>query len=381
MALGLAFRIGMAVLAGAAAGSPAMAAGPTLVRIPTLGGSGSVALDINDNGSVVGQANVLGDIAAHGFYWKAGVITDLGALAPEVESSAWAINNNEEIVGWSTNANGLGSSAMYWHDGATTNINAAMGAAGSVAWDINDRGVVVGQGNLGPGFSKGFVWSADAGGVSAGTLPGFMGGANKGINNDGVIVGHSFFFGDPDKAHMAYPSDRGGYDDSFEIGPGGYGVSIANDINNHGIAVGYADQGAHEFATACIYTLDRDNPIIDLGTLPGFWESNANAINDAGVIVGFAYPANFDGDPHAWAYFGGAMHDLNDFLDSSSLGGEFVTLLNATGLNNKGDIVGSGLTVDGQIAGFVLSGVVPSPAGVGLFAICGVAFARRRRVG
>lgn len=361
---------GLIMLAGQSVGAA------TITRIPTLGGSESVALSINDNGTVVGQAQLDGDTVSHAFIYKSGQITDLGAIIPSVNSTAWAVNNNDEVVGSSEFESGFGNAAMYWHNGVTLNLNAAMNASGSIAWDINDSGVIVGQGNLGPGFSKGFVYKPGQGGQSAGTLPGYMGGANLGINNAGVTVGHSYFFGDPSLAHYAVPNGRGGYD-STPIGPTGYALSIATAINNNGTVVGYADNPDGP-PTACVFTLDSHNPVEYLGTLPGYGESQANAINDLGVIVGFCYSADFKSNPHAWVYMDHQMIDLNTYLPALR-GSGFVELLNALSVNNHGDIVGTGVTEEGLLAGFVLTGV-PAPSSAVLLALGGLVSGRRRRI-
>lgn len=358
----------------AAAGlSGTVSAQVTVTRIGTLGGTQSNALDINDNRQVVGQANVAGDEHAHGYIWQNGVITDLGSLGADYDSTAWAINNNGQVVGWSGRASG--NSAMMWHNGTATNINDLMGASNSLAWAINDNGVIVGQGNLGPGFAKGFVYTPGVGGVAAGTLPGYMGGSNRGINNSGKIVGDSFFFGDPSRAHQAVPGGKGGYESS-PLGHDGYSFSIASAINNNDLMVGWSDDGKGGGWNAAIFTGDAKDPVISLGSLPDFATSEANAVNDGGLIVGIAYDSMLDplANPHAFAYFNGAMHDLNEFLPAGS---GFSVLLNATGVNNLGDIVGVGLTDEGDLAGFVLSGV-PAPSSLAAMGL-GLLMAGRRR--
>ncbi|GMV24112.1 MAG: hypothetical protein AMXMBFR58_01430 [Phycisphaerae bacterium] len=349
-----------------------------ITRIGTLGGSQSVALDINDARQVVGQANVDGDAVAHAYLWHNGTITDLGALAGDANSAAEGINNLGEVVGWSEVGSGsFLKNAMLWHGGQTTNINTALGGTSTLAWDINDHGTVVGQGNITAGFAKGWIWNRNTGGGSAGTLPGYMGGANRAISNNDVVVGHSYFFGDPDHAHRAVPDGKSGWI-SEEIGPAGYGLSVATDVNDAGTMVGYAQVEDSAPWSAVIFTGDAKNPVIDLGRLEGFAETEANAINASGIIVGMAYPIDpFEDVAHAWVYMNGQMHDLNDLVD---LGNEWQVLLNATGINAAGDIVGTGITADGLLAGFVVSGVVPSPGTIALvLAGAGLVAARRRR--
>lgn len=323
-----------------------------IVTLPSLGGWGSFAYDVNESGQTVGEAYLAGDEVAHAVLWMDGAATDLGAI--DGSSAAWAINDSGEVVGWS--GKGPLNTAMLWADGGWVDLGADMNAAGSsVAWDVTEGGLVVGQASLDGGFPAGFVWNGPGTGMEAGTIPGYNGGANKGVNESGVTVGHGYFFGDPDMAMMGVPDGQGGYDE-HEIGPTGYVFSIATEINDAGTIVGFANDGRGPW-NAAIFTLDRDNPVISLGTLPEFENSEAYDVNGSGVIVGTAWDNDFLLDPHAWVYFGGAMHDLNGFLEPGQT--DWTVLLSAEGINDRGDIVGYGVTTSGDVRGFVFSGVVP----------------------
>lgn len=338
--------VGVVAVAGMAA-----AAGE-ISMLPSFGGWASFAYDINEAGEVVGEAYLAGDEFAHAVLWVDGVPTDLGAI--EGNSAAWAINNGGQIVGWSDTS--LLSTAMLWENGSWTDLGADMNAAGSsVAWDITESGVVVGQASLDGGFPAGFIWSGAGTGVNEGTPDGYNGGANKGVNEAGYTVGHAYFFGDPDRAMMGEPDGRGGWVE-HDIGPAGYAFSIATEINDAGTIVGFANDGRGAW-NAAIFTLDRDNPVVSLGTLPELENSEAYDINESGVIVGGAWDDDFLLEPRAWVYFDGEMHDLNDFLPPGQT--EWATLLSAEGVNDAGDIVGYGATAAGDIRGFVMSGVVP----------------------
>ena len=341
-----------------AAGTAAAQSGE-ITRLPSLGGASSLAFDINDAGQVVGEAE-LADGTVHAVRWIDGVPTDLGAIAGN--SSAWSINVGGQIVGWS-DAGASPRTAMLWEGGGWTDLGADMNAVGSsVGWDINDNGVVAGQAAITGGFAKGFVWNGPGTGFAGGTVQGYNGGANKGLNNAGVVVGHGFFFGDPDTAMMGVPDGRGGYD-AQEIGPSGYTFSIAHAINDAGTIVGLANLTNGPW-TAAIFTLDRDNPVVLLGSLPGFENSEAYDINGAGVIVGSTLDNDFELDPRAWVYFDGQMHDLNDFLEPGQA--EWDVLVSAEGVNEAGEIAGFGWTTGGELAGFVMTGVVPSPCAADL---------------
>ena len=71
----------------------------------TLGGDSGQANSVNDAGEVVGKANLPDGVGCdqytpeHGFLWKNGVMTDLGAPGGDACSSAQAINSKHQIVG------------------------------------------------------------------------------------------------------------------------------------------------------------------------------------------------------------------------------------------------------------------------------------------
>ncbi|HZW08862.1 MAG TPA: GC-type dockerin domain-anchored protein [Phycisphaerales bacterium] len=342
--------VGLVVAAGFAA-----ARAGEIQTLPSLGGWASFAYDVNEHGQVVGEAYLAGDEVAHAVLWTDGVATDLGAIAGS--SAAWAINDGGQVVGWS-GTGGFLNTAVLWENGSLLDLGADMHAAGSsVAWDITEGGLVVGQASLDGGFPAGFVWNGPGTGMEAGTIPGYNGGANKGVNESGVTVGHGYFFGDPDRAMMGVPDGEGGYE-AFEIGPPGYTFSIATEINDAGTIVGFANDGNGPW-NAAIFTLDGDNPVVSLGTLPGLENSEAYDVNEAGVIVGTAWDNDFLLDPRAWVYFGGAMHDLNDLLGPGQT--EWAVLLSAEGINDRGDVVGYGVTTGGEVRGFLFSGVAPGP--------------------
>lgn len=343
--------MGMMALCGAAMG------GATIVRLETLGGTSSQGFGINDNGVVVGQAATSGDAALHAVMWINGVATDLDPAG--TDSAAYAVNNSDQIVGKGDRLGG-GSDAMLWDSGTATNLGIDMSAVGSsVAWDINDNGLVVGQGSLGPGFAKGFVWSGPGAGIVAGSIPGYMGGANYGVNNDGTVVGSSFFFGDPDDAHLATLDGHGDYS-SVQISPAGFLFAQARAVNNSGVIMGHSGSPMGGPWNACIFNADHDNTIQSLGTLPDLETSEGFDINDQGVMVGWATDDDFVLDAHAWVYADGQMTDLNTLLDPGQT--DWIVLLAAEKINNNNDIVGWGIASDGELAGFVMYGVLaPTP--------------------
>jgi len=330
-----------------------------VINLPSLGGIGAIANDINDQGEVVGQSAAPGGIGLFATRWDAAHnATNLGALGSSTISEAYAINNNGVIVGFSEDADALRSATLWDGRGGVIDVHTAIGAFGSsIPWDINDNGVIVGQAAISPGFSKGFVWDQINPVVVAGTIPGYQGGANRGINNAGAIVGSSFFFGDPDDATLAIPDDRGGYEYPA-FAPSGFNFSNATAINNTMMAVGHTsfDSTTNSW-NAVIYTGDDRNPVQVLGTLAGLNTSESLDVNDAGMVVGYAWDGEGTGqDPRAWVWVDGTMHDLNELIDDRS---DFEILSRATGVNNNGDIVGFGRLLDGSTGAFLIENYAP----------------------
>lgn len=350
-----------------------------VVALTGVGGSASHAYDINNAGYVVGYSGHF-DTPRATMWDTDGNAMYLGEIDGFEYSIAYALNNNNEVVGYSEDPDQFGlRSATRWDNGRLTDLGVEMNAIGqSVARDINDSGVIVGAAQITPGiFSKGFVYDPSEGTQVAGTL--HMGGSNLGINNLGTIVGHSFFFGDPDRASIGLPDGRGGYI-TEDLGPSGFEFSIATAINDTGTIVGHTTAGAETGWQAAIFSPDfsdsPDTPFL-LGTLDGLATSEANDVNNNGMVVGWSTDSTGTGlDSHAWAWSGGVMYDLNDMLNGDS---PFTLLVEATGVNDNGDIVGWGVLQDGSYSAFVIEGFVPAPGAVGLFVATGLIGSRRRR--
>lgn len=358
------------------AGACGMASAQSAVALQSQ--YGAMAHDINDSGVIVGEQVLADGTTIRATMWTSatGQANDIGSYFGSVSSTAYAINASGQVVGYSEFASGV-RNATLWNnpltpDASILNLGAIMGATGSsVAWDINDHGAVVGQAALGSPFARGFVWDQANGGQSAGAPAGYMGSANRGINNDGTIVGSAFFFGDPDDAYVATPDGRGGYNQG-DIAPSGYILSIATDVADNGTIVGFTNSGVDVGWQAAKF-LGRGEVEL-LGTLDGLENSEANAVNESGLVVGRAWDNDFLLDNAAVAWLDGVVYDLNDYIGESG----FARLYEATGVNERGDIVGFGRMNDGSLAGFVIQGFVPAPGTFGMMAM-GLGLASRRR--
>lgn len=319
------------------------------------------AFDINESGRVVGLSSI--DGIRRAFLYDDTQLVHLAGLREGDGTAAFAINNNNQIVGESFDSTTSTPTAVLWDSERVIDVGSQFDAAISVARDINDSGVIVGQAalELGP-FTQGFIWDEVNGGQIVGTLDGRSGGVNRSVNERGVVVGHSFFFGSPDQAHVVTEMD-GRYITELISAPFP-GIGVAAAVNDHNVIVGHANTtfGPH---TAAIFTPGQPELFIDLGTLPGATESEAFDVNDDGIIVGAAGGYPDWSTAHAFVFRNGRMLDLNDLFDDPM--GEWDVLIQATAVNNNGDIVGFGRTSDGNTSAFILA--VPEPATTKLFAL------------
>ena len=121
---------------------------------------------MNNKGEVVGFGNPSGDQNAGpnpiAFYWNATAgMTNLGTLAQDTNSIAYAINKSGSIVGQSFGGPN-GSHAFVYQDGMMTDLNSLMIGHNAYvlvyANDVNDDGVIVGgAANAKTGESAAFV--------------------------------------------------------------------------------------------------------------------------------------------------------------------------------------------------------------------------------
>ena len=122
----------------------------------SIGGDCTGAFVLNDAGEVAGFGCVKGNFFFHATFWsKDGQITDLGTVGSDPCSSAKAINDKGQVVGDSISLSNCqttldASRAFLWEDGAIFDLNALI-PAGSPLYlihpqNINDRGEIAGFG-------------------------------------------------------------------------------------------------------------------------------------------------------------------------------------------------------------------------------------------
>jgi probable HAF family extracellular repeat protein len=335
--------------------------------VTVLGSTSDAIFDapsaLNDSGQVVGHS-LVAVATVHAILWDAGKVIDLGTFGGNY-SYAHAINDAGTIVGFSETSSGV-ARATRWSGSTSVDLDPLSEAGGSAA-DINNLGQIIINRSAGSGTSQPVLLSNN----TFVELPLFPGsrvyGNAKAINDSGKIAGS---ITDLDSLRTrAVLWDRNTVTD---LGTLYENFNSANDINNADVIVGVS------MIAEGIWHATRwsETGITDLGALTPIIEgssySEANAINEAGQIVGYSI---LDGNPyatvqHATLWENGVIVDLNDALDpaSTQFGWEIV---NAYDINSKGVIVAEAWHAGFQNA--VLLTPVPEPeafmmllAGLGL---------------
>ncbi len=311
---------------------------------------------INSSGRVVGELNAYDadgeNLARRAYSSFGGSTTNLGVLDPSHEISlAFDINDAGDVVGYS------GAEATLFSGGTRTGLGLLTGGEVSLAYGINNSGVIVGTALDADGNSLAVIYGS--GGPTPINIPGSAYAQGLAISNTGYIVGDTSTnaSGSGARAFRA----NGSTVDILNFLPGGT-FATATGVNDAGVVIGYGNStggGQEGF-------FSNGNDVTGIGKLPGFNFSRAFGINNAGTIVGSASRV---GAQRAIIYSGGQLLDLNTLLDPSVTGW---TLLEARGINDNGQIVGTG-RFNGEIQAFVLN-PVPEPGtlvalGMGLLAL------------
>ncbi len=322
------------------------------------------------------SAVAFGDELALGGLLPEYEIIDLGSLGGG-NTTPRAVNEAGQVAGWSYTPytpDGFFNHAFLWDpvdvDGMI-DLGTLSGREYSNALALNDYGVVVGSSG-GSDELWPVIWDSVNGmRYLDGLEEGCEGGA-LGINNAGQVVGIG---GDGEACGGFLWS--GGSVTYFDRG-------VGTAINNAGQVAGNTADGA--------FIWDSENGMRDLGTLPGY-ESRASAISDAGQVVGWLDNTSGPWDPHAFLWEAGSgMIDLgpgrawgvNDsgqvvgsmnnldlaFYWSADTGmirldellvsdSGWLRLCDALDINNRGQIVGIGITDHGRRRAFLMTPVRP----------------------
>jgi probable HAF family extracellular repeat protein len=343
--------------------NPAFAYRP-IIDLGTLGGNGSEALFINNNGQIVGfsydSSNVLRPCLFDSTGRGANI--DLGTLGDNTSWGwAYSINNNGRIVGQNNGA------CLFDSTGGGANITLGAGAA----YSINNNGRIVGQSNGGA-----CLFDSTGGGenINLGSLGGNPNlGTAYSINDNSQIIGWAF---NNSNRYRACLFDSKGGGANINLGTLGGDWSKAFSNNNIGQIVGASTMNSGYSEHAVLFDPTGGGANIDLGSFGGYsGDSMAYSINDLGQIVGYANGPN-NSYQHA-CFFDptgqGNNIDLNTLINPSS----GWTLIEAYGINNNGWIVGWGYDSHSS-SSFSAFLITPEPVTLLLFALGGLALRRKR---
>jgi probable HAF family extracellular repeat protein len=128
----------------------------------SLGGNNTGAFVVNDDGQAVGYANLSGDTLFHATLWRrVGKMIDLGTLGTDQCSYATGINNLGQIVGGSISDCSDGFRAFLWEQGSIFDLNALIPPGSPLyltqTYTINDRGEIAGEGDDADGNGHAFL--------------------------------------------------------------------------------------------------------------------------------------------------------------------------------------------------------------------------------
>jgi probable HAF family extracellular repeat protein len=303
---------------------------------------------INNNGQIVGAALPAGASASSSlsapYIFSNGTVTDIGNFGVAGDNGqAYAVNSLGEVVGLADspvdNGNGLQAPFLF-----STGTLTQLSPDNAIPQGINTAGTIVGYLNIlatGENIQDAFV-------IQKGTLTNLGQGVASGINTSGQIVGtaqnpstgrlYEALVWQPDLT----PTFLG------VLGAGVYSFAYAiNDSGQvTGISIGPENGGAFLFSNGTMTNIDT----LDSGNSTGL------AINDNGVVVGVVNIPIGSGNTHAFVFMGGSMMDLNTLIPA----GSGLTLMQANGINDAGEIVGDAQSnSDGSVHAFLLTPVAP----------------------
>lgn len=325
----------------------------------TLGGSFSVAIDINDTGQAIGAATNADETTFHAFRYDHGALTDLGTLGG-ARSYPHAISENGKVAGDSTNALGEQHAFLY-DDGGIHDLGVLPGGTWSTAYAVNDAGQVAGVSEIAGGGQHAFFYDGTTM-HDLGTLPGGTSSFATHINAAGQVIGwadspsngqHVFLYDGttmvdltPNAARgevlrfsdsgivviQAYAPDYvfvydasglhsitfGGIASNAYGSFGGFGVTTRS-----GVVAGSAYVTGNTTRHAFLYD---SSGLHDLNSPPNDY-GEALGINEAGQVVGTS-------DWGAFLYQGGVMTNINDFMCEAG-----IALDTAYGISGDGKIL------------------------------------------
>jgi probable extracellular repeat, HAF family len=322
----------------------------TITDLGVMGESYSEAHGVNNNGWAVGEYEPGGGLYQRGFLYDGQITAGLN-IPPNIYEIAWAINDSNVLVGeYLPNPNPLTFyiEAFKYSGGVATGLGYLASVNYSTAHGINRQGQIVGGSSTNSTGSviHAVMWNTNGAKVDLGVLSGTYSSANA-INNSGIIVGDSSVEGTTNTQAFIYTNSMAA------LGTLGGDYSSPKGINDAGVVVGESTEvtGGVTNLQAFIY---RDGSMTSLrgqAAALGADSSSASAVNRLGRVVGYL---GFGPSIQAFLFDGATMMNRNQYIPAGSA---FARLASADGINDKGQIIGSGTLTNGDYHGYLLTPV------------------------
>jgi probable HAF family extracellular repeat protein len=341
----------------------AQAPGYMVTDLGTLGngaGEQSRAFGLDECGRVVGESQAVTGSSApfRPFLWSNGALTDLGTLGGSA-GTANALNQSGTVVGSALTSGSLLHPFRRPEGGTPTEIGVLNGGFSAEAYDINASGQIVGVSEEGSNLQdRAFIWQS---GVGIQPLSATWGKPIRafGINDAGQIAGSANHNVSGTHAFVTIGGD------AKDLGTLGGDVSVATKVNDSGEVSGYSyifsntiTQSFHAFRWKDLNGNGQSDSgeMINLGVLGSDRNSYAYDLNNNGLIVGASETGTASNNisrAFIWSSADGIMRDLNVVVPGTGW-----TFQEAHGINNRGQIVGTGLNPDGKVHAFLLTPTV-----------------------
>jgi probable HAF family extracellular repeat protein len=301
-----------------------------LTNIGTLGGTVTIATDINSSGQVTGYStDASGNAGA--FLYSGGSITPIGSGG--CCSVGLGINDYGQVVGTTTSNGGITYQAAQFAVGSTTIITPPSPLQNTSAVGISNVGQIAVTTSSSDGvYDTSYVYENSTF-TNIGSLGGPLASAAISMNSAGIVTGYSGTGSSLADYRLGFEYQNGILTNLGNLG-GSSRNSIAYAANSAGVATGTADNSSRTSDDAFFYS---NGTMTDLGQ--GCGQTVGTGINNFGVIVGIQYCG---ADESAILYQNGTMFNLNDLIDPSDPLFGSVDLAYAAGITDSGLIAVDG---------------------------------------